>query len=350
MARPMDALPQSSIELPCPLSAGWEIVRTISLAKHGSDGQPLGGFSAAAYVHQKDRLWLLSDSSRAHLVPFTGLAASISRSAESVSLRPGAPLMLREQDGSLLPTFDGEGLVVDGGLAWITSEGHPLADRSARLVRFSLETGRLVAELPLPVGWVRADGEGLASNQGPESLTRLPGGDLLLAAEAPLLQDRSTGFGARPVAWVRLAQTDGSGQPEERARLLLPAEGQGWGLTELLVLRSSAKMLALVRGFELFRGWSMRLQLHDLPSRQASASPPLQPLLGWDLNVDGLPSDNWEGMTLGPPMPDGRSTVVLVSDDNFSPLQTSWVAVIAPRWKSACPGLAGHKLKPELID
>jgi hypothetical protein len=39
------------------------------------------------------------------------------------------------------------------------------------------------------------------------------------------------------------------------------------------------------------------------------------------------PLDNVEGVTLGPKLPDGRQSLLLVSDDNFSPQQiTQFVA------------------------
>lgn len=41
----------------------------------------------------------------------------------------------------------------------------------------------------------------------------------------------------------------------------------------------------------------------------------------------GLPIDNTEGMTFGPELPDGRQTLVIVSDNNFSPGQfTQFIA------------------------
>lgn len=41
----------------------------------------------------------------------------------------------------------------------------------------------------------------------------------------------------------------------------------------------------------------------------------------------GIPIDNIEGMTFGPPLPDGRQTLLIVSDNNFSPEQfTQFVA------------------------
>ena len=39
--------------------------------------------------------------------------------------------------------------------------------------------------------------------------------------------------------------------------------------------------------------------------------------------------ENFEGMTLGPRLPDGRATLVLVSDDNFNPLQRTVFLLLA---------------------
>ena len=38
-----------------------------------------------------------------------------------------------------------------------------------------------------------------------------------------------------------------------------------------------------------------------------------------DLDELGIPLDNVEGMTFGPNLPDGRRSLILVSDNNFSP-------------------------------
>ena len=73
----METPPTAAQVLPCPLAAGWELVRTTPLPRTGSDGQPMGGFSAAAYDQDDDRLWLLSDAPRGHLVPFSGLRAQV---------------------------------------------------------------------------------------------------------------------------------------------------------------------------------------------------------------------------------------------------------------------------------
>jgi len=43
----------------------------------------------------------------------------------------------------------------------------------------------------------------------------------------------------------------------------------------------------------------------------------------------GIPIDNIEGMTFGPELPDGRQTLVIVSDNNFSPGQFTQFIVLA---------------------
>ena len=122
------------LALPCPLDAGWELVRMVVLPRQGADGLPLGGFSAAAFQPGPDRLWLLSDAPQGHLVPWGGLAQLLNGMASA--LAPGPRLLLRDANGQPLPEgFDGEGLVLEGSNAWITSEGRRTPDRTARLIR-----------------------------------------------------------------------------------------------------------------------------------------------------------------------------------------------------------------------
>ena len=73
-----------------------------------------------------------------------------------------------------------------------------------------------------------------------------------------------------------------------------------------------------------------------LPASPLKAAPPLAPAYGWDLLKAGLPADNWEGLAWGPRLADGRVVLVLVSDDNFNPLQRSWVSLLVPRRGSGC--------------
>jgi hypothetical protein len=63
------------------------------------------------------------------------------------------------------------------------------------------------------------------------------------------------------------------------------------------------------------------VDLADCPSNGAKSPPGAvqpNPLL-----------DNFEAMTLGPVLPDGRQSLVLASDDNFGASQTTRVIVLA---------------------
>ncbi len=332
------------LPLPCPASAGWELIAQAELPRLGQDGRPLGGFSAAALDSQDGRLWLLSDAPEPQLQPVAGLGA-----LGSLPLRIGSRLMLREATGEpFAQPLDGEGLVLEGADIWIVSEGRRTAERPAQLLRFDRSHGRLLEAIALPPDWRTQPGRGLGANQGPESLTLLPspaaasgssrsaGPSLLLAAERPLLQDppdrlRLLAYG--PLARAMPGAHPSTTRPAFRALgpLALALEGPDWGLTELLALPGSG-LLGLVRGFAPPAQWSARLLL--LPP--AEAPPPLQPLQQWDLLAEGLTPDNWEGLAAGPPLSDGRPTVLLVSDDNFSSLQASRIARIAPRHGADC--------------
>jgi len=48
---------------------------------------------------------------------------------------------------------------------------------------------------------------------------------------------------------------------------------------------------------------------------------PVSKTLLLDLRTLGIPLDNVEGMTIGPDLPDGRKSLILVSDNNFAPSQ-----------------------------
>ena len=315
------------LSLPCPLEAGWELIRTVALPRQGADGLPLGGFSAAAYQPELDRLWLLSDAPRGHLVPWGGLAQLLNGMA--TTLAPGPRLLLRTSAGQPLPDgFDGEGLVLEGSRAWIISEGRRTPDRTARLIRIDINTGRQQEVLPLPPSWRALPGRGLAANQGPESLTALAPSELLLAAERPLLQSDDPSL-------VPMARVSKGATVRAEGALQIRPLAKTAGLTDLLALPRHQRLLALVRGFQPPMTWTARLLLYPYPS--GSAAPPLQPLHGWDLLTAGLPPDNWEALAVGPRLRDGRTTLVLGSDDNFNPLQSSWIAVMAPRRTEACP-------------
>lgn len=322
--------------LPCPAVAGWELQAGARVPRRGADGAPQGGYSAASYESQSDVLLLLSDAPRGRVDAWSGV-----RQLGRVPLRPLFQLDLKGSPQVPLPAeIDAEGLVVLGEGLWMASEGRRSTDRPAQLLAFGRSSGLLQGAYALPTDWQPAPGRGLEANQGPESLAllRRPGQPdvLLMAAESPLKQD--------PPAQVRLLgwslQPTGP-KPRPLARLAIPA-GEGWGLTDLLVVDPSGpapSLLALLRRFQAPARWQVLLAHYPLPDEGADPEAVLEPIHRWDLIAAGLPADNWEAMTPGPIQADGRPSLLLASDDNFSALQDNHLALLAPRRSEPCPPL-----------
>jgi 3-phytase len=91
------------------------------------------------------------------------------------------------------------------------------------------------------------------------------------------------------------------------------------GLVELLPL-SNEFLIAMERSFSVgVPGTGNSIKLYKVSLTGASSQARKSLLL--DLDTLGLPLDNVEGMTLGPRLPDGRQSLVLVSDNNFAAAQ-----------------------------
>jgi hypothetical protein len=301
------------IALPCPLSAGWQLVEQTVLPRAAG-----GGYSAGAYDAASDALWLLSDAPRGSVSRWQGL-----RHGGLAGLKPLPPLPLAQPQ-----PMDGEGLVLDGNTLWASSEGRLEPPRPAELLRYDLSTGQLQQRLALPADWQLAQGKGLQSNGGPESLTRLPATDtLLMAAERPLQQD--------PPDRVRLLrwQLGRAATPQATPLQPLAVPPGGWGLTDLQA--TGRGLLGLWRRFEAPDQWQARLVLYPMPGPDRAAVP-LAPRQQWDLNRLGLPRDNWEVLLAGPPLASGQPTLLLASDDNFNPLQASHLVRLSPVQHPTC--------------
>jgi hypothetical protein len=317
--------------LPCPLDAGWSIQRDVPLPGPG------GGYSAIQMESGWRRFWLLSDLPEGELSTWT-LPAGVSPPRRLKAVRLQVPEQVTQQ-------LDGEGLVIDGDQVWVASEGRRSRERPAQLLRFSLASGALVQAVPLPPLWQPGAQQGLSSNAGPEGLARLSRSGqplaLLMAAEHPLRQD--------PVDQIRLLRWDwpaGSAarreppRASEQGALEAPADGP-WGLTDLLVLHpqqaGTPLLLTLWRRYHEPLQWSNQLRLYRLPE----PGQVVKALQHWDLQADGLRSENWEGLSFGPlsfsrSLSPEQPSLLLVSDDNRNPLQTSRLALLKPHRSATC--------------
>lgn len=213
--------------------------------------------------------------------------------------------------------------------------------------------------VPNPAGPLQ---KGVRSNAGFESLTIVPDGDrLLTATEGPIVQDGEPVTVGRGAA-VRLLEYVRDGEAYEPGRefvyLVEPVPRPPFepgvavnGLVELLALDDD-EFLALERSYVEERGPSEqslnRIRLFriglagatDVSSheslREMSGVTPVPKTLVLDLSeLQGLSPeltpglDNFEGLAFGPRLPDGRSSLIIVSDDNFNESQRTWFLQLA---------------------
>ncbi len=188
------------------------------------------------------------------------------------------------------------------------------------------------------------------TNQTFESLSLSPNGQSLFTAnEGYLLADGETADGSDRIRILRYENSarDGFVPADEFYYLADP----GLGVVEIVAL-SEDELLVMERGFQAGVGNTVRIyrvsldgakDVSGVESLAASNVEPVQKELLVDLSdcptggakaapgaVQANPLlDNFEALTLGPLLPDGRQSLVLVSDDNFNRSQTTRVIVLA---------------------
>lgn len=237
--------------------------------------------------------------------------------------------------------LDLEGIVIlpDGFI--VASEKGP------RLLEVD-RAGKLRRDIPLPAHFAKA-----RDNKSLESLSMSPDGrHLFTTSEAALSCDgakATTKEGTR----IRILRTNrDGGEPDEHAYVTdpLPHDGGDYGVADLAAI-SSDEVLVLERGWARGAGNTARIYRVSLADAATSCltKPELSegaPVLEKKLVVDlaklpakGLPAakqtqesallDNYEGLAVGPMLPDGRRSLILVSDDNARSDQFARIVVLA---------------------
>ena len=313
-------------------------------------GTVVGGLSGIDYDACSNTWYLISDD-RSAVNPARFYTARL-----TYDLRTFAPVefrsavFLRQPDGSTYPNRQTGGDVPDAEsirfdtrtktLYW-TSEG----DRSLGLspyVRQSDLNGVTLNTLPAPgmFKMTTTETSGSRNNATFEGLALSKEGQAIwVAMEGPLYQD-----GALPSqssgAVVRLTKYDRSG--DILAQYAYPVDAipgtvtagknADNGISEILDINSH-QLLALerarVQGADNRYINTVRLYKIDtdqatdiasLPSLKNARYTPVKKRLIQNINQSGAPRiDNLEGLSWGPKLPNGRDSLVLVSDNNFNP-------------------------------
>jgi myo-inositol-hexaphosphate 3-phosphohydrolase len=342
------------------------------------EGTTLGGLSAITFDARFGLYYALSDD-RSQFSPARFYTLDIDLAdgmldTGDVSLTDVTTL--RQQDRTPYAPFriDPEGLTIDfRGRLFLAQEGQvaPIPQLNGEQIEATVARirlgGREVEVLSASVDpkfLPTTDGSsGIRNNLAYESLTVTPNGSYLYAAtENALFQDGPAAT-LDSGSLARILKIDAStGETvaeyayitDQIARM--PGRG-GFatnGLVELLALDDNGTLLAMERSFSDGArgtvgntGYDIKIYLvqtqgatdisgifsieTEIDQRElvANLDTPVRKELLFDLADLGIPLDNIEGMTLGERLPDGRQTLILVSDNNFNPAQITQVLAFA---------------------
>ena len=316
----------------------------------------IGGLSAISYDRQQDRFYVLSDD-RGRLSParFYTFKLKIGQSDRGQikidGFQPEKVTFIQDEAGNNYPVdrIDPEGIALSPrNTLFIASEGNTTQNIKPFLAEFELDTGKKLSDVRLPqrflTGEDPAKPQGVQENLAFESLTinrtGLPEDPfrVFTATESALIQDESfEGEERSRIRWLHYV-INPVGNPvlvAEHLYLLDPApvEAISNGLTELLALQTEGYFLSLERTFGFTGAGAKIFQVTIGNATDTSNIDSLKGNLGqlrtlkkqllFDLNDLNIYLDNLEGMTMGPRLPDGSQSLLLISDDNFNEEQIS---------------------------
>ena len=314
---------------------------------HDHAGTTVGGLSGLDYDATRNRFVAISDD-RSERQPARFYTLSLDLAEFNVRADPGhagvrflGVTTLR--DGAGMPHAEGsvdpEAIRRDSdGDLWWASEGKVKTGIPPAIEKVGAD-GTALQRLDIPRHYLPGHERGARHNLAFESLA-LADGRLYVGTENALVQDGPVADLDQPsparilvfdlVSGKRIAEhvyvVDAVPVPPP-----LPGLYRTNGLVELL--GGEGMLLALERSYTMGVGNSVRIYRIDLAG--ASNVADQEALVGTgalattsytavrktlllDLAVLGVPLDNLEGMSWGPRLPNGRRTLILISDNNFS--------------------------------
>lgn len=315
----------------------------------------VGGLSAIAYDRDRDRFYVLSDDrSRRSPARFYTFNLNVEQQDGQIkikSFQPKEVTFIKDESGNnyQVGQIDAEGIAISPrNTIFISSEGDTTKNVRPFVGEFELETGKKISDIRLPQRFLASKDsditQGVQENLAFESLTinrvGLPEDPfrLFTATESSLIQDESLESQERSRIRFLHYSINSVGNPilvAEHLYLLDPApiEVISNGLTELLALQTEGYFFSLERTFG-FDGAGAKIfqvvvgdatdtsNIESLKGNLAGVRTLKKQLL-LDLKDLNIYLDNLEGMVIGPRLPDGSRSLLLISDDNFNQEQIS---------------------------
>jgi len=318
-------------------------------------GTTIGGLSSITYDAARDEFYALSDDqSLINPARFYTLRIDVSDGdLDNGDVHFVGVTTLLAPDGAPYATasFDPEGFTLaKSGEFILTSEG--IASRGiAPWVRRYAPDGTYLGDLDVPEAFTGlSPTHGVRQNLAFEAAAVAPDGrHLFVGMEGALLQD---GLAATPAngTLARVLRYNLSTGKLDRQYIYAadpvaeppvpPTAFSVNGLVELLPYNTQF-MLAMERSFSAGApgtGNTVKLywasitgadNVNGLDSIGAWTGRPMTKTLLLNLDELGIPLDNIEGMVLGPRLPDGRQSLIIVSDNNFAPVPAAQFLMFA---------------------
>lgn len=336
----------------------WSFLGALTLPDDAKlDGTVIGGLSGITYNDNDGTWYFISDDKSEHgparyyaadVSIENGVLAGLRFKAMTPLKRPDGKTYGSGPEGSTDDYADPEGIVYTGrGIIWTSENSDDPAVQN--IITSAALDGTVLRRYDLPE-FLRVDEAkklGPRDNHGLEAIAVSPDGNALwLGVEDPLVQDGAfpddkNGGVTRLTKINRDTATVLSQYAYGLAALAqAPAEGKhsdGPGLAEIAVL-DSTHLLALERSW--VEDVTNFVQIYvvdvsgatDIEKMKSLEDAPYEPVdktLLIDLNKLGIQMDNYEGMAVGPTLPDGRRLLLVCSDNNFNVHEKSIVAAFA---------------------
>ena len=265
-------------------------------------------------------------------------------------------------------TTDTEGIALtDKDTIFVSSEGDVDKLVNPFIKEFALASGQTITTLPVLDKFLpdSQKQKGIRNNLAFESLTITPNQKFLFTAtENAIIQD---GKDAKPgvSSSSRILEYNLLTKQPEREFLYQTQPVTPFfnftgnftsGLPDLLALDNEGHFLSIERsftglGFTIFlfevsleKATNIR-NLDSIAKVQPDKIKPVGKKLLLDLRTLDVSLDNIEGMTLGAKLPDGQSSLILISDNNFNGLQKTQILAFKLKTESPLAKFLGH-LRP----
>ncbi|MBD2606170.1 esterase-like activity of phytase family protein [Scytonema hofmannii FACHB-248] len=333
----------------------------------------IGGFSGITYDPQKNLYYAISDD-RGQKAPARFYTLKIDLTKGKLTnggVVPVGVTTLLNENGQKFPTgeTDTEGIALTSkDTVFISSEGDVNQLINPFIKEFSLSSGKEITTLAIPQKFLpdKNGKQGIRNNLAFESLTITPNEKkLFTATENALIQDGSqakpnTSTSCRILQYNLLTkqlEKEFLYQTEPVAPLLDISKHFASGLPDLLAVDNRGDFLGLERTFTGLGFYIALFQvsleeaddIHNIESmKQADTKSikPVQKKLLLDLRKLDVLLDNIEGLTFGSKLPDGQPSLILVSDNNFNPLQRTQILAFRLRMESGLIRLLRRLVPP----